>query len=156
MFLVSKRISYKYSTHHISYSPYIITRKSILYASAKITPYLTSDISISTSTIDIQPQHQFNDNTPKHIPKLIDLNCSLNYTPTTILSSSAPSMSSSIRSIDNSPTLVLEYLLTSEVNYNFIVSLIDSIKLPNSYITSAGFLTSTATMSFTNILLYFQ
>ena len=45
--------------------------------------------------------------------------------------------SSAIRSIDNSLTLVLEHLLPSEVNYNFIVSLIDYIQLSHSYITSA-------------------
>ena len=90
----------------------------------------------------------------------MDLKCSSYYTPTPVLSSSTSSKSSSIRPIDNSLTLVLEHLLHSEVNYNFIVSskpfrafvsLIDYIKLPHSYITSASFLTSTAILRFTNI-----
>ena len=81
----------------------------------------------------------------------MDLKLSSNHTPTPILSSSTSSKSSSIRSIDNSLILVLEHLLPYEVNYNFIVSLIDYIKLPHSYITSASFLTSTAILHFTNI-----
>ena len=78
--------------------------------------------------MNIQPKHQPNVNTPRNIPKLMDLQLSSYHTPTPILSSSTSSNSSSIRSIDNYLTLVLEYLLPSEVNYNLIVSLIDYIK----------------------------
>ena len=81
----------------------------------------------------------------------MDLTVSSNHTPTLILSSSTSSKSSSIRLIDNSLILVLEHLFSFEVNYHFIVSLIDFIKLPHSYITSASFLTSTATLHSTNI-----
>ena len=134
----------------MSYSPSTLTATSIHNICAKVTPNLTSDIYSSTTTINIQPKHQPNTNTPRNIPKLIELTFSSNHTPTPILSSSTSSKSSSIRSID-SLTLVLEHLLPSEVNYNFIVSLIDYIKLPHSYINSASFLTSTAILHFTNI-----
>ena len=113
-------------------------------------PHQTSDISTSTTSINIQPQHQPNANTT-HIPKLMDLKLSSHHTPTPIVSSSTSSKSSVIPSIDDSLTLVLEHLLPSEVNYNFIVSLINFIKLPHYYITSASFLTSTAILRFTNI-----
>ena len=135
----------------MSYSPSSLTAKSIHNTCAKVTPNLTSDIFTSTTTINIQPKHQPNANTPRNIPKLMDLKLSSYHTPTPILSSSTSSKSSSIRSIDNSLTLVLEHLLPFEVNYNFIVSLINYIKLPHSYITSASFLTSTAILRFTNI-----
>ena len=81
----------------------------------------------------------------------MDLTFSSNHTPTPILSNSTSSKSSAIRSIDNSLILVPKHLLPSEVNYKFIVSLIDYIKLPHSYITSASFLTSTVILRFTNI-----
>ena len=81
----------------------------------------------------------------------MDLQFSSNHTPTPMLSSSTSSKSSSIRFIDNSLTLVLEHLLPSEVNYNFIVSLIDYIKHPHSYITSALFITSIVILRLTNI-----
>ena len=132
------------------YSPFTLTAKSIHNTCSKVTPNLTSDIYTST-TINIQPKHQPNVNTPRNFPKLMDLKFSSNHTPTPILSSSTSSKSSSIRSIDNSLILVLEHLLPSEANYNFIVSLIDYIKLPHYYITSALFLTSTAILRFTNI-----
>ena len=61
---------------HMSYSPSIITATSIHNTSAKVTPHLTYDISISTMTINIQPQHQPNANTPVHSPKLMDLKLS--------------------------------------------------------------------------------
>ena len=138
----------------MSYSPSTLTDKSIHNTCAKVTPHLTSDIYISiytsTTTINIQPKHQPNANIPRNIPKPMDLQCSSNHTPTPILSSSTSSKYSAIRSIDNSPTLVLEHIIPSEVNYNLIVSLIDYIQLPLSYITSA-FLTSTAILRFTNI-----
>ena len=79
----------------------------------------------------------------------MDLKFSSNHTPTPILSSSTSSRSSSI---DISLTLVLEHLLPSEVNYNYIVSLIDFIKLPHSHINSSSFLTSYAILRFTNII----
>ena len=132
------------------YSPSTLTAKSIHTTCSKVTPNLTSDIYTSTTTINIQPKHQPNVNIPRNIPKLMDLKFSSNHTPTSILSSSTSSKSSSIRSIDNSLMLVLEHL-PSEVNYNFIVSLIDYIKLSHSYITSASFITSTAILRFTNI-----
>ena len=80
---------YKFpSTNHtttppitMSYSPSIITTKSIHHTSAKVMPHLISDISNSTTTINIQPQHQPNANTPIHIPKLMDLKLSSNHTP---------------------------------------------------------------------------
>ena len=81
----------------------------------------------------------------------MDLTFSSNNTPTPILSNSTSSKSSAIRFIDNSLTLVLEQLLPSDVNYNFIVSLMYYIKFPHSYITSASFLNSTAILRFTNI-----
>ena len=137
------------------YSLSTLTDKSIHNTCSKVTPNITSDIYSSTTTINIHPKHnantQPNDNTSRNIPKLMDLKFSSNHTPTPILSSSTSSKSSSIRSIDNSLILVLEHLLPYEVNYNFIVSLIDYLKLPHSYITSASFLTSTAILRFTNI-----
>ena len=135
----------------MSYSPSIMTSKSIHNTSAKVTPHLTSYISTSTLTINIQPHHQPNDNTTIHIPKIMELKCSSNHTTIPILSSSTSSKSSVIRSIDNSLTLVLEHIIPSEVNYNFIVSLIDYINLPHSYIIYASFLTSTAILRFTNM-----
>ena len=81
----------------------------------------------------------------------MDLKFSSNHTLIPILSSSTFSKSSAILSIDNFLPLVLEHHLPSDVIYNFIVSLIDIIKLPHSYITSASFLTSTAILRFTNI-----
>ena len=67
------------------YSPYIITATSIHHTSANVTSHLTSNISTTTKTID--PLHQSNANTPRNIPKPMDLKLSSNHIPTLILSS---------------------------------------------------------------------
>ena len=148
-----------HSTNHtttppitISYSPSTLTAKSIHNTCAKVPPNLTSDIYTSTTTINIHPKHQPNANTPRNIPKLMDLKFSSYHTPTPILSSSTCSKSSSIRSIDNSLTLVLEHLLPS-VNYNFIVSLIDYINFPILILLLPH--TSTATVSLIFLLVIY-
>ena len=89
----------------------------LLLFSGKVTPHLTSDISTSTTTINILPMHQTNYNTPRHITKLMDLKLSSNHTPTPILSSSTSSKSSAKSYTYNSFTLLLEHLLPSEFNY---------------------------------------
>ena len=71
----------------MSYSPSTLTAKSIDNTCAKVTPNLTSDIYTSTTTINIQPKHQPNANTPRNIPKLMDLTFSSYHTPIPILSS---------------------------------------------------------------------